>query len=252
MRLATTAGTAGGARSSPRCDLPDRRAGNHRRSARGADAVHASDRVTGQRRLGPSVVLFARVRWLSIDPQRRPAPEDVEPTAASVPVAVAKSHGNPPGWPPIGHQICPKVTSLQANRGYRYRDLNLVRAVDGPTPTSAPPRKQNAPSRRITLRPRSTSRPARGATGARRPTRPASARPRVFERAALLPIRAEFLHSPGRTVRNASTRVSPTRRVPRPPNRPTGGGPGEAQPCSRRTRPMSSSPDGVACRRRSE
>ena len=42
-------------------------------------------------------------------------------------------------WPPIGHQIGPKVTSLQANRGYRYRDSNpgfrRERAAEHPAPS---------------------------------------------------------------------------------------------------------------------
>jgi hypothetical protein len=69
---------ARGPAHSSRCDLPDRWAGNHRGSVTGADAVDASDHVTGHRRLGPSVVLVARVRWLSVDPQRPPTREDVE------------------------------------------------------------------------------------------------------------------------------------------------------------------------------
>ena len=212
---------------------------------------------------------FARDAWPSDDLQRRAAAGS---GPAPVPIAVGKNRG-PSNWPPIGHPTGPKVASLQANCGYRYRDSNLVRAVDGPTATSAPPRKQNAPSRRIALRPgrlpgRRAAPSARGDRHGLRAVGLASLRePPCFPRSAKSPIetvdraglraaglriRAEFLHSPGRTVRNASTRVSPTRRVPRPPNRPTGGGPGEAQPCSRRTRPMSSCPDGVACRRRSE
>jgi hypothetical protein len=77
------------------------------------DTIRGMDSVSS--RGATSVVLFARVRWLSVDPQRRPAPEDVEPTAASVPVAVAKSHGDPPGlatdWPPDrpkSHQLAGK------------------------------------------------------------------------------------------------------------------------------------------------
>ena len=122
--------------------------------------------------------------------------------------------------------------------------------------------------------PRSTSRPARGAIGARRPTRPASARPRVFERAALLPAISEVANRDCRPRRSASSRASNPSGVPALPRadgaerlnariphsaRAAATEPSYrrrsrrgAQPCSRRTRPMSSCLDGVACRRRSE
>lgn len=50
-RRATAGGTAGGARSS-RCDLPDRRTGDHRSSPHEADAGYVPDRLAGRRRLG--------------------------------------------------------------------------------------------------------------------------------------------------------------------------------------------------------
>ena len=134
-----------------------------------------------------------------------------------MPIAVAKSRGHPPNWPPIGHRTGSKVTCFQANCEYRYRDSNLVRAVDGPTATSAPPRKQNAPSRRIALRPgrlpgRRAAPSARGDRHGLRAVGLASLRaPPCFPRSAKSPIetvdraglraaglriRAEFLHSP--------------------------------------------------------
>ena len=212
---------------------------------------------------------FARDAWPSDDLQRRAAAGS---GPAPVPIAVGKNRG-PSNWPPIGHPTGPKVASLQANCGYRYRDSKprSCRRRSNRHLGSAAQAERSFPSNHFAPRSNSGRRAAPSARVDRHglravglvsfrapPCFPRSAKSpietgdRVGLRAAGLRIRAEFLHSPGRTVRNASTRVSPTRRVPRPPNRPTGGGPGEAQPCSRRTRPMSSCPDGVACRRRSE
>ena len=212
---------------------------------------------------------FARDAWPSDDLERRAAAGS---GPAPVPIAVGKNRG-PSNWPPIGHPTGPKVAALQANYGYRYRDSNLVRAVDGPTATSAPPRKQNAPSRRIALRParlpgRRAAPSARGdrhglrAVGLASLRAPPASRDQRSRQSSLST--APVCEQQGfESERSSCTPPGGRCRTPQRAYPPVGACrghrtvlpaavQGEAQPCSRRTRPMSSCLDGVACRRRSE
>ena len=153
---------------------------------------------------------FARDAWPSDDLQRRAAAGSAARSGAdcgrqeSWPVKLATNW--PPNRPKSG-QLAGKLRiplpGFEPRSCRRRSNRHLGSAAQA---------ERTFPSNHFAAR--STSRPARGAIGARRPTRPASARPRVFERAALLPAISEVANRDCRPRRSASSRASNPSGVP--------------------------------------